>query len=730
MEDGYFFVHETYKGISSYRYTTVKSIRPPLKFEYPEHPLSVVLSEERVEFKFHGKVKEEEPTQSFELFHLNLNQEADAQSYSKWVIEDLCYEDINLYHHYRWENHDKLSFRKIEELNFGSSEDFACSIFKINSPNPTTDFKQCHFFLDFLFDFFHSDIFVSHPNYQDIKEKLLQNVIISGIYDKCEYYYWIAKHNELVNQNQDLQNFQQKGHYKEALIQLAEAESKWIEKIIDPQYLSLFSIDIPWFFDSETELKHATHQDIKTPSGLDWKGYITKIVQADQGKKNIFSRFRIEHQKLKIGITTFWVRRYNIFESVHYNFSIKKRDLIIFSIFSFILTAILWCTAEKTLTIEYFLFHVIGVLLYCGVLGAILTIAPIVLFVLQLFKNTDFNRSLISTFLPRMQLGIISGWLIFATSGDLWKINYDITLFSVGILSIPLFLLSLYYINNEVQREAPDLPPKYIFARSFFILITGFTISMCIGLFLMSFEGQKMIQRIPEIKQKYKLGEINKFKKSEYQFEDQLDKYNRLHQLTIGYLDDHSSDKVDQQYVDLISDAFATTTHFSDIASIPSDRLRAFRNRFQKLDSTQQQIKGLKSHLIPSAEKAWKEKEQELILDIQQELFTAITITDDSLSKVDSNLIELHAHMENEEKCFDNFVSKGSTEICNRNSIHKPYYVFRVTLSFPLRLPFIIWFSFSFIIYPILLFFNAVLALFVGLFVQLLLQQKNITDPI
>ncbi|MEM1322341.1 MAG: hypothetical protein AAGG75_18910 [Bacteroidota bacterium] len=852
MAEGKFFIRNKEQRSAVFRYKLVKVEKANDDFAYPEYPLFVTLTKERVTFAYHGllglgdKVSNgiqqaaavtdppgalPEKVAIYELFHLDLNQLLNAQGQADWVAEDLCYELIPLYQKCTNTPNPHLSFYDVttEEAKKVIKTNAEAGLFNIAQfSHKFEPLKQYHLFLDFLLDFFHSRVFKDFVHYQRIKKVFLQNPVISGIYAKCNFYYSLVKYHHLIketnqelkdieqtlkansaNANQlpksylaeleerrrELKNFVGSEVHKNSILQLAEAESFWIEKILDPQNISLFASRNPWFHNSEKEMELANAQNVNGPVGKEWKTYIKfffkkrtshkNIVsraiewgkkkwayyfqgaaKEEKNRKDVFSRFFQQCQKQKKEIVTYWIKRYDIYHPFALNLLLKRwivlrrlspryRRLLITGLFLLgplllLLGCPNWFAFDQELS--PFLFYGSHAMLSFALLGGFVVFAPILIFgigvivavatlpffwVKKLASPRYLLPSVISASLPRMQLGIISGWVIFATSDDLWKLNYDIDPKSVGLFAIFTFLLSLYFVCNEVLREAPDIRHRTIITRGLVILFLGFSVSSFIGVTLMHFEGKKMIKRIPEIKQKYYLAEVDWLKKKNLQLQGRLNDLSRLNDIVVGYHNYHRSPETDQEYL----------KHIYAITS---------KNPLFWTDSI---YKDLKTATAPDQPQGKIAKvEPKLVFSIQERVLEEITHLNDSITAISEGLIQLQSQVENEDQCFQHFIENSSTTLfadaSDAPQIKEKKKVFPMSpltekendsilnhliQKNPLTQSSPSYYVFQFSIlssdtkyemYPLLLYFNSVLALFVGLFVQLLLQQTNITDPI
>ena len=98
-------------------------------------------------------------------------------------------------------------------------------------------------------------------------------------------------------------------------------------------------------------------------------------------------------------------------------------------------------------------------------------------------------------FLPRMTLSIFSGWLIFFTSEELIKFDFNLTWDIILLIFGFVLLLSMVFMYNEVRKGSLSLFLKTVIFRIVVVTIIGFIISYTIGYFLMPTVSKNMISR-------------------------------------------------------------------------------------------------------------------------------------------------------------------------------------------------------------------------------------------
>lgn len=322
-------------------------------------------------------------------------------------------------------------------------------------------------FLDFLFDWQHSDLFRNSAYYEDTRTRLGRNHFWQAIIAMLEFHYCHFQ----------LSNYALTTSENSALIEMAEtARARWLEIIRSPLATSIITDQNEWFNDIETEhinivlgksRKQGTH---KEPEKAFWLGLLQDPTQSVGMKKS----------ELKDSVHWF-VRRYSMLNA--FMSAYKPRHLLI-SLVVFI-SVFAWFIAENASSWD----SPMGgkELISISALALIsLLVSLLALFAVGWFKvGLATTLSLAS---PRMAMGILSGWMVFITSGDMWKLLYDLPLRPAVIVSmIALSLLSVF-ISVEVRNfNAPRSVNKSIWSRVIAILFVGLLYSSTIALMSAAF---------------------------------------------------------------------------------------------------------------------------------------------------------------------------------------------------------------------------------------------------
>jgi hypothetical protein len=143
-------------------------------------------------------------------------------------------------------------------------------------------------FLNFLSDFFYSNTFNTHPDYNAIRKTLEENKTIQAILAKGNYKYCLVKNKELAQSSECLPKTQKRWNDE-----LHSATKRWHQLIIDDAYKDIITIENKWFLDKEsehTEVKRNKH----TPLVFSTEELVSSVNWLNN-RYNLFSAFQLQH---------------------------------------------------------------------------------------------------------------------------------------------------------------------------------------------------------------------------------------------------------------------------------------------------------------------------------------------------------------------------------------------------------------------------------------------------
>lgn len=97
-------------------------------------------------------------------------------------------------------------------------------------------------FLDFMFDLVHSDVFQSSNNYNEMYSGLMKDPIISSLIHKCNYYYYRDLTIDAIEKCDRNKLDQMEQVQMLYATHLFEAEKRWVEDVINPLADKYFSV--------------------------------------------------------------------------------------------------------------------------------------------------------------------------------------------------------------------------------------------------------------------------------------------------------------------------------------------------------------------------------------------------------------------------------------------------------------------------------------------------------
>lgn len=114
-----------------------------------------------------------------------------------------------------------------------------------------THFVVRKLFLDFLYDFEHTDVFQNSPHYDTVYSRFHEDLLFDAIAKKAEYYYQKKLCENVFCNTKD--RFEDKNYLLANLENYVYAEHHWVECILNPQSDKLF-YDSNWIISTKKEL--------------------------------------------------------------------------------------------------------------------------------------------------------------------------------------------------------------------------------------------------------------------------------------------------------------------------------------------------------------------------------------------------------------------------------------------------------------------------------------------
>ena len=411
--------------------------------------------------------------------------------------------------------------------------------------------------LDFFFDMMHSDVFKNSVQYDTMYSRFMSNFFCSSIISKAEYYYQRALVNDLVNElrfnNQSLpnsitiyaQNLDKAEMNWVKCIQSSESDSsfefqpQWFEKGTKTNSLSqtgllkkisncldsignglrnllvfkpieVFKIYNSWFTVPEEELMRmyylADHDTISSSDDL-----YKMVNRADNIQ--IPLSWDASSIKERISSSAKWLlKRYNFRDAYGISFSFGANTLLILLLVAFIS----WIFSNISILSTYIssIAFTMAFIIMCILL--IKSIAKWCCIWAQKIRNRILKKNdngvspngifkilgSLHFLFPRLIAAITAAWLTITLGEDLYKAFFDIDLNGWSLLLIILFIFA--FVTYEVHRIVPRIEVWRKLLRAGELMIISFAISLVVGICVINFTGDRMLVRSGVLPQFYR----------------------------------------------------------------------------------------------------------------------------------------------------------------------------------------------------------------------------------
>ncbi len=110
---------------------------------------------------------------------------------------------------------------------------------------------------------------------------------------------------------------------------------------------------------------------------------------------------------------------------------------------------------------------------------------------------------ILGALLPRLIMATASAWIVFTTSEEFWKTTFDIPIEEASWLFL-LLIPVIFFMAIELRNHAPDIKSIVLSKRIGYVLGIGCLFSLLIGIFFMNIMGEKMLTRSGYLTEYYK----------------------------------------------------------------------------------------------------------------------------------------------------------------------------------------------------------------------------------
>lgn len=365
-------------------------------------------------------------------------------------------------------------------------------------------------FLDFLYDLEHSALFHNAANFESIYSKLNENFLFAAIRNKAEYYYQRKKQFDVHVVDYPWEMADKQLFYAEYY---SKAEQIWVETITHPKADRCFN-ESEWFSDVETEMNQIYLSDsikYRNPTKK-WEHkrtlesgytkccneYIADIVikeddSDDCERQNISIRKLRERLESSAKTASNWyIKKYSFSGTIKIwygqNYRWPKALVVLFILG---LSAVLLAPSTKILPEQ--------ILLPLGLVGGFSLLWLIG------FVNPKkwYIRSIgcVNMLMPRLFASIIAAWFTLAIGEDIFKGFFDNKhQLWVSVVLLAVLIIFVYY---EIGKINPYITIGKQVRRSLVLMIVAFVYAFTAGILVISFFGAKYLERSDYIDEFY-----------------------------------------------------------------------------------------------------------------------------------------------------------------------------------------------------------------------------------
>lgn len=363
--------------------------------------------------------------------------------------------------------------------------------------------------LDFFFDMMHSDVFKNSVHYDEMYSTFMSDFFCSAIIRKAEYYYQRALVNQQDTDPQKITN--SISIYAENLeiaeqqwvkcIQARESDrhfefqpkwfepdnsvkksclgnfKSWLKEIFCPLY-QLSNPD-SWFASPEDELRgvtnHSRKDDIACSRHLLFRVKKSKSPTIDQ---SYFSQNNISIQQRTAESSKWLLKRYAFKDAYQLAWG-KYLDIIN------------WIVVAAIILISFFGFWNKLVPQILVLLVGVILIFCTVFYTIKHKNAVTFDKTIF--LYPRLVAAIVAAWFSIALSDSLFK-TFFYAKFS-WVTVILLLTLIFFFVLYEVHRTVPKIGMWSKIGRSIGLMMISCAISLVVGICVINFTGEKMLEK-------------------------------------------------------------------------------------------------------------------------------------------------------------------------------------------------------------------------------------------
>lgn len=361
--------------------------------------------------------------------------------------------------------------------------------------------------LDFFFDMMHSDVFKNSMHYDEMYAKFMSDFFCSSIIHKSEFYYQRALVNDTLSDNQSItdaisiyaENLELAEQQWVKCIQARESDRhfefqpKWFEKDnsvkksclgnfkswLKEIFCPLYQLSNPdsWFASPEDELRGVTNHSRK--DDIACSRHLLSCVKKSKSPtidQSYFSQNNISIQQRTAESSKWLLKRYAFKDAYQLAWG-KYLDIINWIVVAAIILLSFFGFWNK---LVWLLMLVGGVLIFC-----------IVFYTIKHKNAITFAKTIF--LYPRLVAAIVAAWFSIALSDSLFKTFFYAEFSWVTI--VLLLLLILFFVLYEVHRTVPKIGMWSKIGRSMGLMMISCAISLVVGICVINFTGEKMLEK-------------------------------------------------------------------------------------------------------------------------------------------------------------------------------------------------------------------------------------------
>lgn len=368
--------------------------------------------------------------------------------------------------------------------------------------------------LDFFFDMMHSDVFKNSMHYDMMYERFMSDYFCSALIYKAEFYYQRALVNNLPKRTEAISIYAEN---------LDIAEKHWVECIQSPLSDKHFEFQPKWY-DAESNINcfrkvwswlcnsFKRFLSILSPlyyfylvdywfaspeEELRRVYYRDKFCKIASSRHVPFFKFkgRVHLRNRSITSAKWFVKRYCFRDAYRMSF-FWLTNTILLSVMIFFISYILelsWVSNILPL-LESVYARIEPVIL--SVVSFCKSISPWILWSLMGLIGVVgvlMFRGKIFLFYPRLIAAITAAWFSITLGDNMFKAFFDQPWSKFSVVVLLLFIaLFVYY---EVHKIVPKLSWFRKACRTLELMVISFTISLVVGICTINFTGEKMLVR-------------------------------------------------------------------------------------------------------------------------------------------------------------------------------------------------------------------------------------------